>query len=284
MSTLAAQLFGDQASTAGAPAQTADQSQHQAPQGTDPAQQIDPAQQHVTPPDQIRIPKERFDEVNQARREAVEYARQMEAQAHQLAGYIRAIEQQRMAAASPPQQAPEEPPLPDMINDPQGYAKAVADQAERRADQKVAEVRAVARQVAWANDEMRAAKRFGDDTVEAAKHWVRQNGLDTELSKRPNPFTAAVELYRTAQLRNAVPNGDLNQFRTQVLRDALSNPEFVKQIAPMLLQARPGVAPQPAVIPPPLSGQPRHNASQPETMFASGLEGVKAMLAARRSA
>ncbi len=298
MSTLAAQLFGNgnggQADTAqhaapngAAPAQPADPSQHQMPQGADPAQTVDPAQQgaDAAANDRISIPKSRFDEVNQSRREWAEYARQVEARALQMEGYIRALQQQATSTPPPQQQAaPEEPPLPDLINDPQGYALAVQERAQRLAAQQVAKAESIARQAAWANDDIRAEQRFGRETVEAAKQWVRQNGYADALSRRADPYSAAVDLFRTAQLRAAVPNGDLNHFKQQVLLEHLSNPEFVKRIAPMLLQARPGVQPPPAVTPPPLSGQPRTNAQTPQTMFSTGMDGVKAMLAARRSA
>jgi hypothetical protein len=273
-----------------APAHTADQSQHQGGNLVDPAQMVDPTQQGAGPAAtdaDIRIPKARFDEVNAARRDAIEYARAMEARLNQVVGYAQALERAQAQAASQPQvqqaQHQEEPPLPDMINDPAGYAQAVAERAERLAAQRVAEVQRQSIAAQHKISRFEAERKFGPEVVEAAGEWVRQNGdeFGRQLSRRADPWSAAVELYRLQQLRSAVPDANLDRFREQVLRDALSNPEVLKQIAPMVLQNRPGVQAPPAAIPPPLSGGPRSNVTVPGQMFPSGMQAVSALLEQR---
>lgn len=270
----------------GDPSQTANPSQPGQAQVAPPAQTVEPPQVGNGPAaDAVMIPKSRFDEVNGERRDAISFARQMEAERNQLLGYLRALQ------SSQPQpqqaQAPAEPTLPDLISDPHGYAQAIEERALKRAEQlaeeRIRDAQRMTMRNSWELDDMRAVAKHGAEVVNAAKVWVQQNRLDAQLSQRADPYTTAVELYRVAQLRNAVPDGNLESFKERVVREAMSNPEVLKQLAPHLLQARPGVQPAPAVIPPPLSGQPRTNATAPSQMFSSGMEAVGALLASRQA-
>lgn len=249
------------------------------------APQADANAQAQTPRD---VPASALVEERNRRRQAEQAARQFETRLAQLEGYLQAIQSQPQQQAQP-QAAPADPhPLPPqfktttdfMLADPDAYTSWVENRAAAKA-QAVAEkarqdIENQVRDVAWQSDDIRAKQIYGAEFVEQVKAYVKADQqLSRQFSQYKDPYTRAAQWAREEQVRRAIPNGDLNTAKANWLREALTNPELLKQVAPHLVAAQPPAAASPSSVPPSLGAISRsagHTGAfqSPEDFIQSG--------------
>lgn len=118
----------------------------------------------------------------------------------------KALEQEleRFRAAQKPVEAPA---VPDMFDDPEGFA---AYQEQR--------VASTALNTKLDISEEMARDKFGDEEVEAAKNWVLAQaqikpGFGNEVISQRHPYKYAVELYRRDQMASQFNPDDFAQFQ-----------------------------------------------------------------------
>ena len=190
--------------------------------------------------------RQRLAELSDRARQAEASAAQERERAAKLEGYL--IAQERAGAQAAAQQQP--PQVPDHIQDPQGYASWVRDQAVREAQavaaherqqfqqQVGAQIKSVAR-IGWEADRARAVATYGEETVRVVAQQLASNkqlgdhySYDANGMPRADAFSRAVADYRATQLRQAIPNGDLRAYEQQVIQRYMNqNPQALDQHA-----------------------------------------------------
>lgn len=197
----------------------------------------------------INIPKHRFDEVNEKRKEAEERAREWEKQNNVLAGQIQQIQQQLSQQPQTPQPQPEQGDLNDeFFADPVGFMNK----------QLAAKDAALQEQITRAKVEtsLEMARQQAPDDFQAALDYVdsvRDPALNQRImSSGVNAGKTLLDTYRQHKLMSET-GGDLNAFRQKLRDEMLNDPETLKQLGEKLrasqTTAAPGGTPN-IVIPP----------------------------------
>lgn len=260
-----------------------------APAGPEPAAQPSPSPDAAL---QNMVPGSRLKEEADRRRAAEQAARDTALRLAQLEGFVHALQQQPQVQPAQPQPPADPHPLPQqyrsasdfMIADPDGYHQWIEDRTAARvraeSQQQAAEVNAQLRNVAWQADDVRAAQLYGAEFVASVKEYVKSNPeLSRRFSKSLTPYSDAAKWAREEQVRRAIPNGDVNAARINWLREALSNPELLKEIAPHLVSNGAAPAATPAGVPPSLGAMPRTASAGP---VMTTEDAINSLFASRR--
>lgn len=233
--------------------------QQMAPAGQ--GQAVSPAdstQQHPA-----QVPASRLKEEADRRRAAEQHARTIETQLAQMQGYLQALQQPQQQHQAPA--APVDPnPLPQqfrseedfLIADPKGYAQWMRQGAQmaarQEADKAREEFNAQVRELNWQSDDMTAKSTYGAEFVESVKAHVKANPqLSRHFSQFKNPYTKAAEWAREQQMRQAIPNGDVNAAKANWYRDLMANQELQKALGVQIVPIN-AAAPPPSSVPPSL--------------------------------
>ena len=174
-----------------------------------------------------------------------------------------------------------------LVADPDGYANWLESRAMHRAQAavapKLAAMEAANQKAVWGNDELRARQVYGDAHVEQVKTYVKANSnLSQHFSQFSDPFSRAAEWARNEQMRQAIPNGDINAYNVMIAEQLLASPEFVQAMTARSQPMAQNHAPQfPVGVPPSLSSQPRGAQNQP---VMSTQDALKSYFASRHSA
>lgn len=218
----------------------------------------------------------------------------------QMAAMLQVLLNQQGApqAVAPQQQPPppEEHPLPDLINDPIGYANALAERAVREArqafEQEVApirtEVTAQKLNASWSA----AVGVYGQEAASAATHAAKNAGLQDQFMATPDPVGAAVAWHQQEQARQLYGT-DPATVKAKVEAELLSDPTFLARVAalasgqtapaqgmPMPQQVQQPQAPQ--AYPPSFAVAPRTGTNVPMGAQTSSKDAVYSMLGQRR--
>jgi hypothetical protein len=277
----------------------------QAPQGDTDYGQVDVAQGYGQPPENVSAPQQpvqgdgqnqqmvpsfRLREVTERARAAEAQSRQAEAQINELQGMVRGL----MATVQQGQQAPQQQvqqtnnvrPLPDMLNDPEGYAVAVQREAAEAAnhqmrlglEENARTMNAMKLQVS----DLIAASVHGRDMIRDATHAAKAAGLMPQMMQQSDPVGAAINWYK-GQVSAQRYGTDPNQIKQNVLAEILNDPRALQQIV-AAATGRPlaPAAPQ-RVLPPALSSSSRGQTFVPPTDTPTALSQHFADRAARMS-
>lgn len=239
------------------------------------------------------VPGSRLKEEADRRRAEATRAVEAERRAAYLEGQLQALSQsQQQAQQQQPPPAPVDPnPLPPqfrnatdfMIGDPDGFVawnqNGARIAARQEAEKANSQIEARFQKLNWKSDDQQARATYGSEYVDQVKAHVQANPqLAKHFSQFPDPYTKAVQWARDQQVRQAIPNGDINAARVNWLREALANPELLREIAPHLAGGQPASA-SPSSVPPSLGSLPRANGTGP--IMNTG-DAIQALFASRR--
>lgn len=161
-----------------------------------------------------QVPSWRLRELREAR-ETAERDRDTERQARaRLEAQLQAL----MAQQQPKQ-------VPDMYADPDGYQQHQQQTVQSAVDQ-----------VRFQISEDMARDKFGDEKVNAALEWAKQNLGPAEtvrIQRARNPYREMVSLYDERQTLSQI-GGDINAYRARVMEEALNDPTFMTKVADKL--------------------------------------------------
>jgi hypothetical protein len=177
-----------------------------------------PVAGQVEPPKPVeqdaQVPSWRLRELREAR-ETAERDRDTERQAR---ARVEAQLQALMAQQQPKQ-------APDMYADPDGYQQHQQQTVQSAVDQ-----------VRFQISEDMARDKFGDEKVNAALEWAKQNLGPAEtvrIQRARNPYREMVSLYDERQTLSQI-GGDLTAYRAKVMDEALNDPAFMQKVADKL--------------------------------------------------
>jgi hypothetical protein len=236
--------------------------------------------------------------VRQRLAELNERARQAEAQAAEMRGYLIAQQQQQAAQQQAQRQ---QQPAPDLVSSPEAWADHTQNrimqeaqaliQRERQAMEQqlgtqMKQITEVTAKTAWQSDRQRAVAMYGEESVRAVETELKANKElgDRYSFARPgvpatDPYTRAVADYRNRQLTRAIPNGDLKAYEQQVIQRYLAgNPQAMQAAA----AAQYAATQQAVVAPQSLAALPGNNTFN--TLILDPMEDLRQMDRARKAA
>jgi len=172
----------------------AEQQQDPEPQGEEqPEQQASESEDKQRDPDTGRFVPVR--ELQSERQKRQEETRLREAAEERANFYEKQAQQFMQTAQQPVQQQPQQPQqveLPDVYEDPEGYTRAVVQQAVGNVQSQMVDMMVNA-------SEVRARGAHGHEAVDKALHAAHQAGIAQQFIGQPEPFEALMQWHKRAE-------------------------------------------------------------------------------------
>jgi len=221
--------------------------------------------------DQGLVPSFRLREATERARTAETQSQQLLAALNQQAAQIAELRGFVQGAAQGQQPAPAAAPdfqIPDVIQDPLGYARTIQAVVRQVAESTIVGMLGQARgeivNLKLDMSDSIAEAVYGRDLIKAATHAAVAAGLKDSFMARPNPVVAACQWYQT-QVTTQKYGGSPDAVRQAVFQELLQDPNALAQLVasaqgkPPQQRAPAGQQPptNPPRLPPSFGGVPR---------------------------
>lgn len=193
---------------------------------------------------------------------------QLMAQNAEMQGWIKATQQQVQSQAAP--QSQKQQPvvqLPELVDDPIGYANKLLHAADQvataaiRREIEAAQINMVKQKTAASS--LTANARYGADLVKEATAYATQVGKKEHFLSQTDPVGSACDWYLQEVAAHKYGRDPVS-IRNAVEAELLQSPAFAEKVATALRTGRaPQAQGQQSALPPSFSGAPRGSNDQP---------------------